>query len=237
MLIEIAYQWGRFIYQWGKFAWWVSHTSPEVVATVCGAIMSAFVTAILAILTYYNVKATSRQARAMLQPALKIETTFHDFQMGVAGMRNTGSTEAGKGVLELLNLGDHPVVLLDVTCSAHPFARPSIVKQVGWLDEQVVYPGELYRRVVPFDFTNELSEEVSRKVGAGYEFRVVASDLSREIFVTYILQPVVGRMTTLTHQGVPWRVRLKYRTLGIKRVWYHFKHGAMLWLIKFGKKS
>jgi hypothetical protein len=221
-------------YQWGRFAWWVYHANPEVVATVGSAIVSVIVTAILAVLTYYNVKATYRQASAMLQPALRIQTTFYDFVDDASGVSNTGSTESGKCSFQLVNLGDHPVVLLDVRGSAHPFARPSVVKQVGWLDEQILYPGFDNRRVVQFDFTNELSEEIRRKVGAGYEFRVVASDLSREISVTYVLHPVVGRITH--YLRVPLRVRLKYKTLGIRRVYYHLKHGAMMWFNRFRKR-
>lgn len=226
---------GEIAHEWGRFTWWVLHANPEVVATVGSAVVSAIVTAVLAVLTYYNVKATYRQASAMVQPALRVETTFYDYVHDASGVTNTGRTESGKCSLELVNLGDRPIVLLDVRGGAYPFARPSVVKQIGGLDEQILYPGIDNRRVVQFDFTNEVSEEIRRKVGCGYEFRVVASDLSRAIAVTYLLQPVVGRTTHSL--GVPWRVRLKYKTLGVKGWFYYFKHGAMMKLSQFRKGS
>lgn len=71
MLREIAYQWGRF-------AWWLSQGTNSTALGALAAVLSVGVTAILTPLTFYIVRATYRQARAMLQPALKLETTFYN---------------------------------------------------------------------------------------------------------------------------------------------------------------
>lgn len=145
-----------------------------------------------------------------------------------------GTSESGIGSLELLNLGTNPVVLLDATCTVQPFGTPPIVEHFASLDEQILYPGVPFRKVVYFDFSKRISEEVRRKLGCPYEFQVVASDLSRRISLTYVFHPVVGR--TRHRLGVPWRVRLKYRALGVKGWYYRLKYGAMLWLNRFRKK-
>jgi hypothetical protein len=224
-------------YQWGKFAWWVYHANPEVVATVLAAVVSVGVTAILVVLTYYNVRASFRQARGMLQPALKIEGTIYlePTRLGPSPV----TADSGKGRLHILNVGTSPVVLLDVTIKAKSFARPAVVAQYAWLDEQISYASSDDGILIEFDFSKSVSDETRRKIGCSYEFRVVASDLSREIAVTYLLEKLLERPDDrIRHRlGVPWRVRLKYRTLGIRRVYYHFKLGARMKLSRFRKKE
>lgn len=225
-------------YEWGKFVWWLYHANPEAVATILAIVVSAGVTVFLAFFTFLNVRASSRQTRAMLQPALKIDTTFHNDpkhpKYDASGVA-PGTSESGIGSLEILNVGTNPVVLLDVRCSANPFGMPAVVKQVGSFDEQILYADSHHGVVIPFDFTGTVSEETRRRLGFGYEFRVVASDLSRQIWITYVLHPVLGRRTH--YIGGPWRVRLKYKSLGMKRVYYHVKHEAMVKFSRFREKS
>jgi hypothetical protein len=86
-------------YQWGRFAWWLYNANPEVIAPILAAVVSVGVTAVLALLTFYNVRATYRQARAMLQPALKSETTFYDFVNDASGVSNTEVLKVERVVL------------------------------------------------------------------------------------------------------------------------------------------
>ncbi len=178
----------------------------------------------LGLADFYNVRATYRQARGMLQPALKIDTTFYKIPGGPGP--NPAMIDSGKGRIQLLNVGKNPLVLLDVTCLAKPFARPVVMEQMGWLDEQILYAGSEDGITVPFDFSNKVPEETSRKVGYGFEFQVVASDLSRQISMTYVVHPVERRTTH--HLGVPWRVKRKYATLGFRSRFYHLREKVLL---------
>jgi hypothetical protein len=173
------------------------------------------ITAWYAILTHWIMKATHKQATAVLQPQLSIhpmvrqgEQTFH--------------------TLIVKNSGDRPIVFLDVRNSCHPDKRDSIVHNLHW-DDQILPPGEDYK--LKINFQKELEVIGVHESSCGFRTTIVVCDLSRQVAIEYEYLWVLGRFSCKS--GMPWRVRFKYWI----RPWGWRYHRVYHWVRERFKKS
>lgn len=151
------------------------------------------ITAWYAILTHRIMRATARQARAILQPSLNI------CRYGPVA----GRTEKR---LFIENLGAQAAVFLDVTVGCFPNGRKPIQRKLRGWDEIVLGAGKNVD--LTYDFVEELGRIGVDDSLCGYQVSIIAADLSRQIGGRYTYLPVIGQLTYTT--GVPFSVRLRY---------------------------
>jgi hypothetical protein len=189
-----------------RFVRWIGEGQNATVALV-------FITSWYAFLTHRMAKSAARQTRAMLQPALSF--TFQKQR-----------TAHEKGTAIITNVGSQPVVLLDVRIECSPMGRPLISKKYGMDGDIIALKQDA---TYQFDFSNDVPAEHLEVGACGYGFIVVASDLSREVVVTYKQFPILN--TTLCRFGMPMAVRFRYAVAPLKVRYYRF----MAWVKEMKK--
>lgn len=170
-----------------------------------------FVTAAYAMLTWRMARAIGRQTRAMVQPVALLE--FH--------WREEPYYPASS--FEITNRGSQPLLLLDVKLECHFRGRYFAEHYVLW-DEHIIPPGESLRP--QFDFKPELARAmVWNSIELSYSLQVVASDLSKQVVLTYRNIPVLHIVNV--RKGMPISVRWRYFVKPFARryhgVLYRFK--------------
>lgn len=172
--------------QLSRFWWWVQQGGNSNVVLIA-------VTVCYVYLTHRIMKATARQATALLQPALSVA------RLAKPGGENTRT-------LLVQNVGSQPVVFLDVTMGCFPHGKRPIVRRLRGWDDIILPAGE--HTELEYDFSKELSAIHSSPDACGYQALIVVSDLSRSVGGQYEFLPVLGRFSFTL--GVPLRVRLRY---------------------------
>ncbi len=172
--------------QAGRFWWWVQQGGNSSLVLVA-------ITAWYVYLTHRIMKATARQATALLQPALSI-------------VRLVKPDEEGKRCLLIQNLGSQPVVFLDVVVGCFPYGKPGIVRRLRGWDDIVLPAGK--DAELDYDFSKDMGSIHVSPDACGYQALIVVSDLSRQVGGQYEYLPVLGRLSFTL--GVPLRVRLRY---------------------------
>jgi hypothetical protein len=161
-------------------------------------------------------KASTRQATAMLQPNLSINNLIeHD-------------RPSSRRHLYIKNQGTQPIVFLDFTIRCFPHGKKSIVQRKTALDDVILFVAGEYD--LNFDFSTELAAIHVQDSSCGYRVLLVVSDLSRQVVIQYEYFPVLGR--TQCTLGMPLRVRWKYRV----RPWKWRYNRAKGWL-KISRQS
>jgi len=196
---------------------WITHDS-----AANGTGLLVVITAFYAYLTAHMAKTMSRQTRAMVQPIASLEIHWD------------GDEYTPKGHFEIKNLGSQPILLLDVklTCVFRPMfglrhnERWEFVEHQTLWDENIVPPGKPLQPM--FDFTRRLKDTNDQWSAneLGYELRVVASDLSRSVVLTYGLLPILS--VAYCRAGIPSEVRMRYL-----RDWLrHHRRRIVSWMPK-----
>jgi len=131
------------------------------------------------------------------------------------------------GYFEVKNLGTQPLLLLDVKLACHfrhmGHFRSFTNEDMVW-DEYIIPPGGSLRP--EFDFKRQFERENLQwsVMGLSYSLEVVASDLSKQIVLTYRNIPVVGLVSV--SKGMPlsvrWRYFLKPFNIHYRRLLYRF---------------
>jgi hypothetical protein len=171
------------------WAWLVANSASRATA------MLVFITGLYAVLTWRMTNTIARQTRAMIQPVALL--TFH--------------WEKEKcypaGYFEIKNLGTQPFLLLDVKLLCHVEGRDFAEHYTLW-DEHIIPPGE---SLCPeFDFKSHLEKEklLWGSDWLSYSLDVVASDLSKQVVLTYRNLPVLSIANV--RKGMPLSVRSRY---------------------------
>ena len=168
-------------------------------------------------LTWRMAKAVARQTRAMIQPVALLE--FHWEQ----------EPYYPASYFEIKNLGSQPLLLLDVNLWCNLGGRKHFTEHQTLWDEHIIPPGKgLQPR---FDFKRQFeSEKLSWSSGElSYSLEVVASDLSKQVVLTYRNIPVLSIVNV--RKGMPLSVRWRYFLKPFLRLYYR-----ILYRIRYPKK-
>ncbi len=153
-----------------------------------------FITGAYATLTWRMATAIARQTRSMIQPVALLD--FHWEQ----------ERYYPSSYFEVKNLGSQPFLLLDMKLECHFRGKHFIEHYVLW-DEHIVPPGTSLCPV--FDFKPQLEKEIPwSSVELSYSLEVVASDLSKQVVLTYRNIPVLHIVNV--HKGMGLSVRWRY---------------------------
>jgi hypothetical protein len=148
------------------------------------------VTTVYVILTWRILKATARQAAAVLQPVLSV-------------FKWTKPEDPDGTYLTIENQGNQPVVFLDVSVSVFRGGRRCLFQQeVLWADE--VLPTK-QRRDLDYGYRTKLAELNIQGWDCAYVISILAADLSRQVIAHYEFAPVVGYLSCKL--GMPVRLR------------------------------
>ncbi len=169
------------------------------------------ITAWYAYLTHRIAKSSALQAKAVLQPILALQMNFNNDDIQPAGD------------FEVINLGSHPAVLLDVRLFCYAQGSQPVMLPFAGLDEQIVRADSSVK--CKFDINTKVPTRAIQQGAFSYRLVVVASDLSRRVAAVYEILPVVGRRTC--RLGMPLRVRAKYRARPLKWGYYRMKDWIM----------
>lgn len=172
--------------QAGRFWWWFQQGGNST-------IVLSVLTALYVCLTYRIMKATARQARASLQPALSIGKLLK-------------TTEQRTSTLLIENLGSQAVVFLDVTVNCFPWGKNPIVRRFELWDDTVLGAGK--HRQLYYDFSEELNAIHCPPEACSCQALIVVSDLSHQVGGQYEYLPGSGCLTF--RLGIPRRFRLRY---------------------------
>jgi len=159
-------------------------------------VILVFITGFYAILTWRMTKAIARQTRAMTQPVALLEFHWKEEKYHPAGY------------FEIKNLGGQPLLLLDVKLSCRMIGGRNFTEHYILWDEHIIPPGESLRP--QFDFKRLFEKDDLRwnSSDLAYWLEVVASDLSKEVILTYSNVPVLSVVNV--HKGMPRSVRWRY---------------------------
>lgn len=160
-------------------------------------IILVFITALYVFLTFHMTKAIARQTRAMVQPVALL--AFHWKEERYYPV----------GYFEIKNLGTQPLLLLDIKLRCHDGGTgKDFLEHYTLWDEHIIPPGESLQP--QFDFKRELERtKLSWDSGwLSYVLEVVTSDLSKQVFLTYLNIPVLS--VANVHKGMPLSVRWRY---------------------------
>jgi len=173
-----------------------------------------FFTAWYVLLTRGMVKAMRLQTRAMVQPVLKIE------------FRIQPDSDNEKGYFTISNQGTQPLLLLDVrlVCRIHEMRFP--VHYQLW-DKNVIAPQGKFEPM--FDITPKRKQNFTAWSPdfISYNVRVVASDVNRQVVLTYAIYPDNGISNCVA--GMPWEVRWRYFYQPFRWRYYRVKHRLISW--------
>lgn len=173
-----------------------------------------FITILYAILTWRMAKAVARQTRAMIQPVALLKFHWKEEECYPVSY------------FEIKNLGTQPFLILDIKLLCYMNdRRRSFTEHYTLWDEHIIPPGE---SLCPqFDFKSQFEKEKLpwRSDGLSYSLDVVASDLSKQVVLTYRNIPVLAIANV--HKGkslsVRWRYFLKPFAWRYRRFLYRFK--------------
>jgi hypothetical protein len=196
-----------FDYGYRLWSWLLANSASRATAIL------VFITGWYAILTWRMAKAITRQTRAMIQPVALLKFLWKEGQYYPVGY------------FEIKNLGTQPLLLLDVKLSCHMHEGRNFVEHYTLWDEHIVLPGEaLYPQ---FDFKSQFEKEKLpwSSTWLSYSLQVVASDLSKQVVLTYRNIPVLGIVNVhkRTPLSVRWRYFLKPVGWRYRRLLYRFK--------------
>lgn len=154
------------------------------------------VTAWYVLLTRRIMKATARQAAAMLQPVLTINGFIK-------------SDEPNAKYIYVENAGSQPVVLIDLQISCYPHGRKPMTKSGVIFADYVLSATKQIE--LPYGFAKELNAIHVSEDMCGYQISIVVADLSRQVVAHYQYYPVMGHLTCTL--GMPsstqWRVLVR----------------------------
>jgi hypothetical protein len=169
-------------------------------------------------LTWRMAKAVARQTRAMMQPVVLLE--FH--------WQNEPYYPAS--YFEIKNLGSQPLLLLDVNLWCGLYGKKHFTEHQTLWDEHIIPPGESLRPQFDFKrrFENEKLSWSSSELS--YSLEVVASDLSKQVVLTYRNIPVLSIVNV--RNGMPLSVRGRYFLKPFLRL-YH----RILYRVRYGKMA
>jgi hypothetical protein len=176
---------------WYKLWFWLIADSASRATTIL-----VFITGWYAILTWRMAKAIARQTRAMIQPVALLEFHWQEKQYYPASY------------FEITNLGTQPLLLLDINLECHMAGGRDFTEHYTLWDEHIVPPG---KSLTPqFDFKSHFEKEKLSwsSFGLSYLLQVVASDLSKQVVLTYQNIPVLSIVNV--HKGMPLSVRWRY---------------------------
>jgi hypothetical protein len=174
-----------------------------------------FITGLYAVLTWRMTRAVARQTRAMIQPVALLEFHWKEERYNPASY------------FEIKNLGTQPMLLLDIKlcCGCGRPQGKSFTEHYTLWDEHIIPPGE---SLCPqFDFKPQLEKEKLSwsPIFLSYALEVVASDLSKQVVLTYRNIPVLSIVNV--DKGMPlavrWRYALKPFAWRYRRLWYRFR--------------
>ena len=153
------------------------------------------ITACYVILTGHMTRAIARQTRAMIQPVALVKFHWKEEKF------------YPESYFEIKNLGPQPFLLLDVKLWCIMRGNRFTEHYMLW-DEHIIPPGE---SLCPeFNFKRQL-EEAKLRWDSGwlsYSLEVVASDLSKQVVLTYRNIPVLSIVNV--GRGMPLSVRWRY---------------------------
>jgi hypothetical protein len=170
-----------------------------------------FIAGLYAILTWRMTRAVARQTRAMIQPVALLE--FHWKQ----------EKYYPASYFEIKNLGTQPLLLLDVKlwCSCCMQERKSFTEHYTLWDEHIIPHGKSLCPVFDFKRRFENDKLAWSPVFLSYSLEVVASDLSKQVVLTYRNIPVLSIVNV--DKGMPLSVRWRYLVKRYRRFLYRFK--------------
>jgi hypothetical protein len=204
---------------WRLLFRWLSDNSAAHSTTLL-----VFITAWYAVLTYRMSKAMNRQTRAMVQPVLDIE------------VRGNEDEFYPKGSFIIRNAGTQPLILLDIELYCHMADIGSTTHQYSLWDEHILPPGQELQPL--FDFTREFERQGAQIWTRGwysYQLRVVASDLSKSIVLTYSNIPVLS--VTNVKAGLPRRVRWRHWNRAVRWRYLSLRNSINRNKAKWGEKT
>lgn len=176
-------------------------------------VILVFITGLYAILTWRMARAIARQTRAMMQPVALLEFHWEQEKYYPASY------------FEIKNLGPQPLLLLDVKLWCGLYKVKDFTEHYTLWDEHIIPPGQ---SLCPrFDFKHEFEKHNLSWNSAflSYSLEVVASDLSKQVVLTYRNIPVLGIVNV--QKGMPLSVRRRYLLKPFKwryhRLLYRFK--------------
>src|ERR1700688_1772339 len=159
-------------------------------------VILVFITALYAFLTWRMAKAIARQTRAIIQPVASLEFFFDQKRFHPTGH------------FEIKNLGTQPLLLLDVKlwCGIHH--GKDFTQHYELWDEHILPPGLSLRPLFDFKSKFERDNLSWSSDWLSYSLEVVASDLSKQIILTYRNIPVLNVVNV--SKGMPLSVRWRY---------------------------
>jgi hypothetical protein len=171
-----------------------------------------FITGFYAFLTWRMTKAIVGQTRAMIQPVALLEFHWEEEEYYPASY------------FEIKNLGTQPLLLLDIKlwCGyGGTQQKISFTEHYTLWDEHILPPGKSLRP--QFDFRRQIEKHKLplSSLFLSYSLEVVASDLSKQIVLTYRNIPVLGIVNV--DRGMPLSVRWRYFAMHCRRLLYRFK--------------
>jgi hypothetical protein len=192
--------------RWYRLWTWLLENSASRATAVL-----VFITGLYAILTWRMTRAVARQTRAMIQPVALLEFHWKDEKYYPAGH------------FEIKNLGTQPLLLLDVSlwCSCGMHERRSFTEHYTLWDEHIIPPGESLCPLFDFKRRFEQDKLPWSSTFLSYSLEVVASDLSKQVVLTYRNIPVLGIVNV--DKGMPLPVRWRYFGKRYRRFLYRFK--------------
>jgi hypothetical protein len=177
--------------QWYKlWSWLLANSASRATAIL------VFITGWYAILTWRMAKAIARQTRAMIQPVALLEFHWEDEQYSPASY------------FEVKNLGTQPLLLLDIKLVCHYAGKRDFINHYKLWDEHIIPPGESLRPQFNFKRQFEKEKLAWSPMWLSYSLQVVASDLSKQVVLTYRNIPVLGIVNV--RKGMPLSVRWRY---------------------------
>lgn len=195
---------------WYKFWVWLLANSASRATGILVLITGWYV-----ILTWRMTKAIARQTRAMIQPVALLEFHWKEEKYHPVGY------------FEIKNLGSQPLLLLDVKlwCHLNMYEGKNFTEHYTLWDENIIPPG---KSLCPqFDFKSRF-EKLNLTWSSSclsYSLEVVASDLSKQVVLTYGIIPVLSIANV--RKGMPlsvrWRYFLKPFEWRYRRFLYRFK--------------
>jgi len=177
--------------RWYKiWSWLLTNNASRATAIL------VFITGWYAVLTWRMAKAIARQTRAMIQPVALLKFHWQDKQYYPASY------------FEIKNLGIQPLLVLDIKLVCHMHGGRDFTEHYTLWDEHIIPPGE---SLCPqFDFKSQFEKDKLSWSPSwlSYSLEVVASDLSKQVILTYQNIPVLSIVNV--RKTMPLSVRWRY---------------------------
>lgn len=175
-------------------------------------VILVFVTILYVMLNWRMARAVAQQTRAMIQPVL------------VLGFHWQHEEFYPVSYFEIRNVGTQPLLLLDVKlwCGCAMPQGKSYTKHYTLWDEHILAPGKSLRP--EFDFKEDIEKDkLPWSPGClSYALDVVASDLSKQVVLSYTNIPVLHVVNV--RKGLPLAVRWRYFRRPFASRYYRLQH-------------